>query len=136
MASAAAGMSLSLGSDGPPTCYDDIELADTFFFVGSNAADCHPVTFARVQRRVEKGRAQCIVVDPRKTATTHAGTMHLPIKPGTDLALMNGILHLLHQWGRIDHAFISGCTEGWAELEAILPEYSPDRVAAICGLRV
>ena len=65
-------MTLSLGSDGPPTCYADIELADTFFFIGSNAADCHPVTFARVQRRMEKGRAQCIVVDPRRTATAEA----------------------------------------------------------------
>jgi sulfite reductase (NADPH) flavoprotein alpha-component len=135
MSSAASGMTLSLGSDGPPTCYEDIESADTFFFIGSNAADCHPVTFARVQRRVEKGRAQCIVVDPRKTATAQASTLYLPIKPGTDLALLNGLLHLLHRWGRIDHAFISGSTEGWAELEAILPDYPPDKVAEICGLR-
>ena len=135
MSSAASGMTLSLGSDGPPGCYDDIEIADAFFFIGSNAADCHPVTFARVQRRVEKGRAQCIVVDPRKTATTDASTLHLPIKPGTDLALMNGLLHILNGWGRIDHAFISGNTEGWDELKAILPDYPPDRVASICGLR-
>ena len=54
MASAASGMTLSLGSDGPPTCYADIELADAFLFVGSNAADCHPVTFDRVARRIER----------------------------------------------------------------------------------
>ena len=88
-------MSLSLGSDGPPTSYEDIELADTFFFIGSNAAACHPVTFDRVRKRVDKGRAECIVVDPRRTATADAATLHLPIKPGTDLALLNGILHLL-----------------------------------------
>src|SRR6185312_8001866 len=69
MSSAASGMTLSLGSDGPPTCYDDIDLADAFLFVGSNAAACHPVTFQRVLRRVEKGRAECIVIDPRRTAT-------------------------------------------------------------------
>ncbi|HET6248962.1 MAG TPA: nitrate reductase [Tepidisphaeraceae bacterium] len=135
MSSAASGMSLSFGSDGPPTCYDDIERAHTFLFIGSNAADCHPVTFARVLRRVEKGKAQCIVVDPRRTATAQTATLHLPIKPGTDLALMNGILHLLNHWGKVDPAFISANTEGWAELEAMLPEYTAERVAGICGLR-
>ena len=130
MSSAASGMTLSLGSDGPPTCYEDIELADAFFFIGSNAADCHPVTFGRVQRRVERGRAECIVVDPRRTATAAAATLHLPIRPGTDLALLNGLLHLLHRWNRLDRAFISGHTEGWAELEAMLPDYPPERVGA------
>src|SRR5205814_8569075 len=59
MSSAAAGMNLSLGSDGPPVCYDDIDHADAFFFIGSNAAECHPVTFARVTDRIAKG-ARCI----------------------------------------------------------------------------
>ena len=55
MSSAAAGMNLSLGSDGPPACYDDIDHADAFFFIGSNAADCHPVTFNRVKDRIDRG---------------------------------------------------------------------------------
>ena len=134
MSSAASGMALSLGSDGPPTCYADIDLADTFLFVGSNAAACHPIIFERVRRGVEKGRAQCIVVDPRRTATAESATFHLPIRPGTDLALLNGILHLLETWGKLDQAYIAGHTEGWAELQTILPEYAPDRVATICGV--
>src|ERR1019366_7540977 len=60
MSSAASGMSLSLGSDGPPTCYDDIELADAFFFIGSNAAECHHVTFVWVLRGMKKKGAPCI----------------------------------------------------------------------------
>jgi anaerobic selenocysteine-containing dehydrogenase len=136
MSSAASGMSLSLGSDGPPTCYDDIELADTFFFIGSNAADCHPVTFSRVQRRIHKARAECIVVDPRRTATAEAATLHLPIQPGTDLALLNGLLHLLQREGQLDESFIAHSTEGFAELEEMLAEYTPSRVAEICNLRV
>src|SRR5207248_1935874 len=112
MSSAASGMTLSLGSDGPPTCYEDIELADTFFFIGSNAADCHPVTFERVERRMRKARAECIVADPRRTATAAAATLHLPIRPRTDLALLNGLLHLLHRWNRLDEAFIAGHTQG------------------------
>src|SRR5665213_129897 len=134
MSSAASAMTLSFGSDGPPGSYADIELADKFFFIGSNAADCHPVTFARVQRRVEKGRAQCIVVDPRKTATTNAATLHLPIRPGTDLALLNGLLYLLWSWKKIDEGYISANTEGWAELQAMLPHYPPDVVSGICGI--
>src|SRR5207244_13346307 len=54
MASAASGMTLSFGSDGPPTCYEDIDHADTFLFVGSNAADCHPIVFDRVTERLRK----------------------------------------------------------------------------------
>jgi anaerobic selenocysteine-containing dehydrogenase len=134
MSSAASGMTLSLGSDGPPTCYDDIDLADAFFFIGSNAADCHPIAFERVQKRVLKGRAECIVVDPRKTATAQAATLHLPIKPGTDLALLNGLLHLLWSWHKLDVPYIAGHTEGWAELQDMLPQYPPDKVAKICGI--
>jgi sulfite reductase (NADPH) flavoprotein alpha-component len=133
MSSAAAGMNLSLGSDGPPTCYDDIDHADGFLFVGSNAADCHPVTFGRVKDRLDRG-AKCVVVDPRKTATAQAAHVHLPVKPGTDLALLNGLLHCFAKWGKLDPAFIANHTEGWAELEAILPDYPPDRVARLCNI--
>jgi anaerobic selenocysteine-containing dehydrogenase len=135
MSSAASGMALSLGSDGPPTCYEDLDKADTFFFIGSNAADCHPVAFARVQRRIERARAECIVVDPRRTATAECATLHLPIKPGTDLALLNGLLHLLHADGQLDDAFIANNTEGWAGVEQMLADYPPAKVAELCGIR-
>jgi len=134
MSSAASGMNLSLGSDGPPTCYADIELADTFLFVGSNAAECHPVTFERVKARIDKNRAECIVVDPRRTLTAEAAHLHIPAKPGTDLALLNGLLHLLRERGRLDRAFVEAHTEGWAELDAMLDQYSPQWVATICSI--
>ena len=136
MSSAASGMSLSLGSDGPPTSYADIELADTFLFIGSNAADCHPVTFARVQKRMQKARAQCIVVDPRRTTTAAAATFHLPIRPGTDLALLNGLMHILHRDGGLNASYIAANTDGWPVLEQMLADYPPARVAQICGIRV
>jgi anaerobic selenocysteine-containing dehydrogenase len=134
MASAASGMTLSLGSDGPPGCYADIELADTFLFVGSNAADCHPVIFDRVVERLRARRTKCIVVDPRRTPTAEAADLHLAVKPGTDLALMNGLLRLLRDAGKIDPAFIAAHTEGWDELNALLDEYPSPRVADICGI--
>ncbi len=74
------------------------------------------------------------MVDPRRTPTAEVANLHLPIRPGTDLALLNGLLYLLWSWKKIDPAFIAANTEGWAELEAMLPEYPPDRVARICGI--
>ena len=133
MSSAATGMTLSLGSDGPPGCYEDIDHADAFLFVGSNAAECHPVTFGRVKERIDRG-ARCVVVDPRRTATAEAADVHLAVRPGTDLALMNGFLHLLARWEKVDAAFIEQHTEGWADLAAMLPEYDPARVARACGI--
>ena len=134
MASAASGMTLSLGSDGPPGCYADIELADAFLFVGSNAADCHPILFDRVAARVRRRRAKCVVVDPRRTATADIASVHLAVKPGSDLALMNGLLRLVRDAGRIDAGFIASSTEGWEELNALLDGYTPERVAEICGI--
>jgi anaerobic selenocysteine-containing dehydrogenase len=134
MSSAASGMTLSLGSDGPPTCYADIELADTFLFVGSNAAECHPVTFDRVTEQMRRRAAKCIVVDPRRTRTAAAATLHLAIKPATDLSLMNGLLRLLRDWEKLDRNFIATCTDGWAELNALLDEYPAQRVTDDCGI--
>ena len=134
MASAASGMKLSLGSDGPPGCYDDIELADTFLFVGSNAAECHPVLFDRIIARVRKGKARCIVVDPRRTATAQGATVHLAIKPGADLALLNGLLRTLRDANKIDSQFISSHTEGWAQTAKMLDDYPAGKVADLCGI--
>ncbi|HWP40313.1 MAG TPA: molybdopterin-dependent oxidoreductase, partial [Tepidisphaeraceae bacterium] len=135
MASAASGMSLSLGSDGPPTCYEDIELADAFLFVGSNAAECHPVLFERVRDRLRDGNTRCVVVDPRRTPTAEAAHVHLAIRPGSDLALLNGLLRLVRDAGRLDAQFIQSRTEGWDELNALLDRYPPQRVAELCGIR-
>lgn len=134
MSSAASGMALSLGSDGPPTCYADIELADAFLFIGSNAAECHPVTFDRVVARMTMAGAPCIVVDPRRTRTAEAATLHLAVKPGTDLALLNGLLRLLRDAGSLDPAFIADRTEGWEALNELLNDCPPQVVAATCGI--
>ena len=94
MASAGSGYKLSLGADGPPGSYQDFDKADVFFVIGSNMADCHPILFLRLMERVKAG-AKLIVVDPRRSATADKAGLFLQIKPGTDLALLNGLLHLL-----------------------------------------
>nr|WP_280234197.1 bifunctional nitrate reductase/sulfite reductase flavoprotein subunit alpha [Nocardia cyriacigeorgica] len=133
MASAGTGYKQSLGADGPPGSYDDIDHADLFFVIGANMADCHPILFLRMADRLKSG-AKLIVVDPRRTDTATRADLFLQIAPGTDLALLNGLLHLLVEAGDIDAEFIAEHTEGWAAMPEFLADYTADRVAQITGL--
>ncbi|MGA5897088.1 molybdopterin-dependent oxidoreductase [Streptomyces venetus] len=133
MASAGTGYKLSLGADGPPGSYEDFEQADAFLVIGSNMADCHPILFLRMMERVKAG-AKLIVVDPRRTATAAKADLFLQVRPGTDLALLNGLLHLLHAGGHTDDAFVAAHTEGWEALPEFLADYTPAAVAEITGL--
>ncbi|OAJ58870.1 reductase [Paraburkholderia ginsengiterrae] len=135
MASAGSGYKLSLGADGPPGSYDDIDHANLFFVIGANMADCHPILFLRMMDRVKAG-AKLIVVDPRRNTTAEKADLFMQIKPGTDLALLNGLLHLLQENGHTDAAFIAEATEGWEAMPAFLADYTPDNVARITGLSV
>ncbi|MBO9716126.1 MAG: molybdopterin-dependent oxidoreductase, partial [Pseudoxanthomonas sp.] len=135
MSSAVAGYKLAFGADGPPTCYEDLEHAKTVLFAGSNAAYAHPVLF----RRLEEAKAhdpdvRWIVVDPRRTDTAAMADLHLPIQPGTDVALFNGMLHHLVWEGLLDEAFIANHTTGFAELKQLLRDYTPRMSAEICGV--
>lgn len=133
MASAGSGYKLSLGADGPPGSYQDFEHADVFFVIGANMADCHPILFLRMMDRVKAG-AKLIVVDPRRTATAEKADLFLQIAPGTDLALLNGLLHLIVENGHTDGEFIAEFTEGWEVMPSFLEQYTPDRVSEITGI--
>ncbi|MEU0197963.1 MULTISPECIES: bifunctional nitrate reductase/sulfite reductase flavoprotein subunit alpha [unclassified Streptomyces] len=133
MASAGTGYKLSLGADGPPGSYEDFDRADLFLVIGSNMADCHPILFLRMMERVKAG-AKLIVVDPRRTATAAKADLFLQVRPGTDLALLNGLLHLLHADGHTDEEFVAAHTEGWEALPGFLADYTPAAVAEITGL--
>ncbi len=133
MASAGTGYKLSLGADGPPGSYEDFDQADAFLVIGSNMADCHPILFLRMMERVKAG-AKLIVVDPRRTATAAKADLFLQVRPGTDLALLNGLLHLLHEDGHTDPEFVAGHTEGWEALPGFLADYTPAAVAEITGI--
>src|SRR4051794_20655531 len=133
MASAGTGYKLSLGADGPPGSYDDLDHADVFFVIGANMADCHPILFLRLLDRVKAG-AKLIVVDPRRTATADKADLFLQVAPGTDIALMNGLLRLVVEAGGLDEEFVAEHTEGWDALEAMLEDYPADEVARITGV--
>src|SRR5882724_10972409 len=136
MASAVAGYKTSLGSDGPPNSYADIDEADCLFLIGTNTADCHPVTWKRIRKRklAAPDDVAVIVADPRWTETADVADLHLPLRPGSDIALLNGMLHVLWREGSLDQDFVALHTSGWPELREVLGRYPPARAAAITGL--
>ena len=133
MASAGTGYKLSLGSDGPPGSYDDLDHADVFLVIGANMADCHPILFLRLLDRVKAG-AKLIVVDPRRTATADKADLFLQVRPGTDLALLNGLLRLVVEAGGLDEQFVAEHTAGWDAVEAMLEDYPADEVERLTGV--
>lgn len=107
MSSAVAGHMRAFGEDVVPASYDDLDIADLIVLIGSNTAWCHPIVYQRIQAaRTERG-TKLVVIDPRRTETCEDADLHLPVKPGTDVALMNGLLAWCATEGIIDHAFMA-----------------------------
>jgi len=138
MSSAVAGHKRAFGSDSVPGCYEDFELADLVVLVGSNTAWCHPVLYQRIlaARARRGGLPKLVVIDPRRTATCEDSELHLPIKPGTDVWLFNGLLAFLHAHGVVDTGFLAAHTTGAVAAIATAQQTtgSPAHVARVCGL--
>ena len=136
MSSAVTGYKATLGADAPPACYEDIDHCNTLFIAGSNTAFAHPIIYRRIEdAKAKNPNLKIIVVDPRRTDTAQAADLHLAILPGTDVALFNGMLHVMLWEGLLDMAFINAHTNGFAELKETLREYTPKMVADICGIK-
>src|SRR4051812_7256036 len=133
MSTAVAGYKRSFGSDGPPGAYEDLECADVVFLIGANIADNHPILWRRLQ---ENRRATLIVADPRVTKTAMLANLHLPVRPRSDLALLNGLVHILIQHDLIDRDYIAAHTTGFDALCESVRPYTPERVSEITGLPV
>ena len=104
MATAVSGYKLSFGSDGPPGNYEDMERADVVLLIGANLADNHPILCQYLEANRNK---TLIVADPRVTKTAMMADIHLPLKPRSDLALINGIAHILIHYNLIDRDYIA-----------------------------
>ena len=131
MASAVAGYKRSFGSDGPPGAYEDLEKADVVLLIGANIADNHPILCYRLEQNRNK---KLVVVDPRVSKTARMADLHLPIKPRTDIALLNGIAHILIRSGLVDKDYVEAHTSGYDALEEHLQKYTTERVAQVTGL--
>ena len=137
MSSAVAGYKLSLGADAPPCAYEDIDAADLILIAGSNAAFAHPIVYQRIEAaRAANPGLKLVVIDPRATVTARAADLHLALKPGTDVALFNAMLHVLRKEGFFASSFVEKSTENVENLQALLDYWTPERAAEVCDLPV
>lgn len=135
MSSAVAAHKRAFGEDVVPGCYDDLELAELLVLTGSNAAWNHPVLYQRMKAAARPGR-RVVVIDPRRTATAELADLHLPIRPGSDVALFNGLLVWLAETGAVDQHWIRAHTVGFDQTLAMARQLVPsvDRVAELSDL--
>jgi anaerobic selenocysteine-containing dehydrogenase len=134
-ATAAAAMKESFGSDGQPASYTDIDECDAIFLYGHNMAETQTVLWSRVLDRIHGANRPVVVcVDPRDTEVARYADVHLAIRPGTNLALMHGLVRELIENDWVDRDFVRAHTRGFDELRATVAPWTPDAVAATCGV--
>jgi anaerobic selenocysteine-containing dehydrogenase len=131
MASAVSGYKQVFGSDGPPGAYADFDDADVIVLIGANIADNHPLLAPRV---IDNRDATTIVVDPRVTKTAMVADIHVPVRPRTDIVLLNGIIRQLIEWDAVDRDFIAQHTNGFADLAQHVTGFDVERVVDECGI--
>jgi anaerobic selenocysteine-containing dehydrogenase len=134
-ATSATGLMANFGTDGPPASYVDVDRADLLCLYGHNVAEVQTVLWERMLAAKKDRGTRVIVFDPRKTPTVSQGAdLHVALRGGTNVALMNGIIHLLITRGRLNRDFIAQHTVGFDGLEAVVREYTPEHVADICDI--
>ena len=134
MSSSVAGHKRAFGSDTVPCSYEDLERAKLIVLVGSNTAWCHPVLYQRMV--AANPDLMVVVIDPRETATCDIADLHLPIYPGTDVVLFNGLLRYLHESGETNSLYVQNFTQGSeAALAGVkTDDYRIEAIASRCQL--
>lgn len=128
-----AAMGRALGSGAMTNSIADFAGTDLILAIGSNAAETFPVAMGELYRAREKG-APLVVIDPRATELAKNADRHLALRPGTDIPLLNGMMHHILASGLENRSFIEQRTEGFAELSVHLDAWPPERAASICGV--
>jgi assimilatory nitrate reductase catalytic subunit len=132
MASAVVAYKGAFGFDAPPYTYADLEESDCIVLIGANPCIAHPVLWERVTRNPH--RPEILVLDPRRTETAMAATLHLPLRPKSDLVLLYGLARLLIERGAVDRRFVDDHTNGFDDFAAFVQPFTLDRVARETGL--
>lgn len=132
MATSVAAYKEAFGFDAPPYTYQDLEESDTLVFIGANPCVAHPILWQRVLRNQHQPRI--LVVDPRRTETAQAATRHYPLRPKSDLLLLQGLARLLLDRGAVDRAFVAAHTTGFEAHEAFLANLRMGDVVDQTGL--
>jgi formate dehydrogenase major subunit/formate dehydrogenase alpha subunit len=132
-----AGLATAFGSGAMSNSIDDVaENAQVMFVIGSNTTEQHPVIGYRLRQAVKQRGAILIVADPRRIPLTESATLHLRHKPGSDIALLNGLMYLILQHSWQDESFIAERSEGFEEFRAVVAQYPPEKVSEITGVPV
>jgi len=135
MASAVMGYKQSFGSDGPTGCYEDFEKADVIMLIGANIADNHPILKLHIAKNPKNPKI--IVIDPRKSKTSQMADIFVPLKPRSDMALINGLCYIIFEQGWENEKFIKERTNGYVDFKKhIMANYPPQVVAEITGIEV
>jgi assimilatory nitrate reductase catalytic subunit len=132
MATSHVAYKQAFGFDAPPFTYADFEESDALIFVGANPCIAHPIMWQRVM--MNRRSPEIVVLDPRMTETAQAATLHVPLRPKTDLVLLYGLAHLLIARGAVKREFIDGHTRGFDAFASFVREFTPERVAAETGV--
>lgn len=128
-----AGLATVLGSGAMTNTIGEIEEAKAILVIGSNTTENHPVIGYRVRKAVRNG-AKLIVADPRRIQLAEIAEVYLPLKPGTDVALVNAMLHVILREGLEDKDFIASRTEGFAEMKQVVEKYTPEYASQVTGV--
>ena len=127
------GLAACFGSGAATNSFDQIEDANVLFVIGSNTTEAHPIVSLKMIKAVNKG-AKIIVADPRKIELVDLACIWLNLRPGTNIALLNGMMNVILREGLEDRDFISSRTEGFEEFRKVVEEYPPERAAKITGV--
>jgi ferredoxin-nitrate reductase len=134
-ATAESALRESFGTDGQPGSYTDIDVTDALFAVGHNIASQQTVLWARMLDRLDGANPpKLVVVDPRRTETAKRADVHLALKVGTNVALLNGLLHLILKAGHVNRCFIDEHTKGFEKLEKTVEPWTPGLSSQITGV--
>lgn len=112
----------------------EIPVSEGFLIIGSNTTENHPVIGSMIKKEVINNKKKLVVVDPRKIELSQYADYYFPINPGTNIAILNGFMHVIVKEGLYDKEYVESRCEGFADLAKTLERYTPDYVAEICGL--
>ena len=132
-ASSVAALLEGIGSGSVSNPVADVAEAELIFLIGANPTVNHPVAASWIKNAVDRG-AKLVICDPRTTALTRRATWHLQFRPDTDVALLNGLLHVIITEGLVDQTFIAARVNGYEALKAAVAEATPERMSEICGI--
>ncbi|MFA4964253.1 MAG: formate dehydrogenase subunit alpha [Thermoleophilia bacterium] len=132
-ASTVTGLRQSLGSGAMTNSFVDIEEADAILIVGSNTSEAHPIAALHIKQALRRG-AKMIVIDPRRIDMARRADIHLQLLPGTNVAVLNGLMNVILQEGMADEEFIAARTEGFEALPEVLAAYTPELVEQVSGV--